>query len=258
MRFVIDNKEFIDALSAVSLKGKWPSGGTTKTETISDFAYIVANDSDNSITLYNANEICACSVKINVDLDMVHIGGESVLDIPKLKKYLKPMKGSVRVTIGEIIKLDTETKSATISSVVSHPSFSMISLVRNIDLEGKGVDNMPTFGKANVPFEAAVMLTSKSLQDACKTCDVSNTSRYILHTTSNEDFRISSPEINSEKVVVYPETLGVFGEEAIVELTGEFAHFLKGITTIYLKDDFPVLVTSPNRILVKAPRFEPR
>lgn len=262
MRFVIDSKKFIDALSAVALRGKYPNGGTTKIKSLSEYAYIVAETGEehqSTITLYNANDSTACSVKIqdNENLNMVHIGGESVLDISKLKKYLKPMKGLVRVTIGETIQLDTATKSATIPSVINHPSYSMIQLVRNIDLEGKDVTNLPTFGKANVQFEAAVMLTSDSLQDACITCDVANTSRYILESTST-DFRISIPEVNTEKIAVYPETLTVEGEEAIVELTGEFAHFLDGITTIYLKDDFPVLITSPNRVLIKAPRFNPR
>jgi len=262
MRFVIDNKKFIDALSAVALRGKYPSGGATKIKSLSDYAYIVADMNDglpSSITLYNANDSTACSIKVqdNENLNMVHIGGESVLDISKLKKYLKPMKGLVTVNIGETITLDTTTKHATIPTVINHPSFSMIALVRNIDLDGKDVNNLPTFGKANVQFEAAVMLTSDSLKDACTTCDVANTSRYILESTSN-DFRISIPEVNAEKIVVYPETLTVEGEEAIVELTGEFAHFLDGITTIYLKDDFPVLITSPNRVLIKAPRFNPR
>jgi len=263
MRFVIDNKKFIDALSAVALRGRYPSGGATKLKSLSNYAYIVADMGGglpSSITLYNANDSTACSIKecsVDENSRMVHIGGEAVLDIPKMKKYLKPLKGLVTVTIGETITLDTTTKRAKIPSVLDHPSFSMIQLIRNLDLEGKSVANLPTFGKANVQFEAAVMLTSESLQDACATCDVSDTARYVLE-ASTTDFKMGSPEINTEKVDVYPDTLTVSGEEAVVELTGEFAHFLKGITTIYLKDDFPVLITSPNRVLIKAPRFNPR
>ena len=46
------------------------------------------------------------------------------------------------------------------------------------------------------------------------------------------------------------------GEQSTVEITGAFSAILDGVTSIYLKDDFPVLIRSGSRMLLKAPYLE--
>ena len=52
MKIVINNKTLIDGLTAVLLKGRYPSGASTKNRSISDYALLEVLT--NRIEIYNA------------------------------------------------------------------------------------------------------------------------------------------------------------------------------------------------------------
>ena len=88
------------------------------------------------------------------------------------------------------------------------------------------------------------------------TCDVSDTGIYNLDASSSGLF-ITSPE-GTETVSVSVDAIQIEGDEAGVSIAGPFSNFMNSVVIIYMKDDFPILMRSPNRLLLKEPRFNPR
>ena len=72
-----------------------------------------------------------------------------------------------------------------------------------------------------------------------------------------ENFTLSSSRSGTvQNYSTIIDTLAVMGEQSTVEITGAFSAILDGVTSIYLKDDFPVLIRSGSRMLLKAPYLE--
>jgi len=254
MKISINNKTLLDGLTAVLLKGRYPSGASTKSRSISDYALLEVLD--NRIEIYNADATTGCSYSIPTNNETVSIDtGHCILDIPKTLKYLKAFKGNVTIKVDDVVRFNCSGKSATIPLTLLHPHLDMINMIREIKLPTD--DTMPTFGKQQTPFECKVLVQSTLLVDATNACDVTNTGLYNLD-VSDDGLCITSPSDNNESVTVTIDTIQVEGDEAGVSIAGPFANFLNSIVIIYMKDDFPILMVSPNRLLLKAPRFSPR
>jgi len=255
MRFSIDSKKFVDALNLVTLKGKYPSGASYKMKSLSDYVYIVGTDT--SLSFFNSDNTTSCSYTIPVEVEVTDVfqSGECILDIPRTIKYLKTFKGKVSVTVEDYVTLITENKSARIPCVVHHPCYAMIEHIRFLKLPTDG--SMPIFGKEGTAFEAEVTADAEYLLDGAKSCDVIGMGKYEFD-YNGTSFSMSSPQDGIEGIKIDIELLTHSGEEATVELAGPFAQFLSGPTIIFLKDEFPILFVSPNRILLKAPRITGR
>lgn len=252
LRFRLDNKKFIDALNLITLRGKYPSGTSHRMKSLSDYVYIVGTE--NYLEFYNADNTASCSYKIS-NREIVTSSGECILDILKTLKYLKTFSGEVNVNVGDYVTLTTENKTAKIPYVVSHPCYAMIEHIRYLKLPIDG--SMPTFGKEKTKFEAQITLEAGNLFDAAKSCEVIGKGRCLLD-FNGTSFLMSSPQDGIESIRIEVPILSHLGDEATVELAGPFAQFLDGPTIIYLKDDFPVLFISPNKMLIKAPRISGR
>tara|TARA_R100000781_G_scaffold9994_1_gene9708 strand:+ start:16361 stop:17125 length:765 start_codon:yes stop_codon:yes gene_type:complete len=254
MKISINNKILIDGLTAVLLKGKYPSGASTKNKNISEYALLEVLN--NRIEIYNADSTTGCCYSIPINNEVLALDiGHCILDIPKTVKYLKAFKGVVTIEVGDVIRFNCSGKSATIPLTIIHPHLDMINMVKGIELPTD--DTMPTFGKNQTPFECKILVQSALLVDATNTCDVTDTGIYNLEATEDA-LHITSPSDNNETISVSIDTIQIEGEEAGVSIAGPFSNFMNSVVIIYMKDDFPILMRSPNRLLLKAPRFSPR
>lgn len=255
MKISINNKTLLDGLNAVLLKGKYPSGASTKNKSISEYALLEVQQ--NRIEIYNADDTTGCCYSIPTNNEVLALDiGHCVLDIPKTLKYLKVFKGLVTIELNDAnsLSFNCNGKVAIIPLIVFHPHLDMINLIKAIELPTD--DTMPTFGKNKTPFECKVLVQSSLLVDATNTCDVSDTGIYNLDASSSGLF-ITSPE-GTETVSVSVDAIQIEGDEAGVSIAGPFSNFMNSVVIIYMKDDFPILMRSPNRLLLKAPRFNPR
>ena len=255
MKISINNKTLLDGLNAVLLKGKYPSGASTKNKSISEYALLEVQQ--NRIEIYNADDTTGCCYSIPTNNEVLALDiGHCVLDVPKTLKYLKAFKGLVTIEVNDsnVVNFNCSGKNAVIPLTIYHPHLDMINLIKGIELPTD--DTMPTFGKNKTPFECKVLVQSSLLVDATNTCDVADTGIYNLD-ASDDGLLISSPE-GAEKVSVNVDAIQIEGDEAGVSIAGPFSNFMNSVVIIYMKDDFPILMRSPNRLLLKAPRFNPR
>lgn len=249
MRFTVDSKILINNLNDILMRGDYPNGASVGRRNLSPSAYVVVEP--NGVKLYNADLSTVCSSFI--PLDTVEDIGECAIDIETFSKYLKTFSGDVIVTIGDYVNLKTASKTASFGIAVGHRHYAMIERLRNTVIPTEG---MPTFGKNNTSFETHVIVNDDVMVDAAKGCDVLKTARYKFD-YDGENFTLSSSRSGTvQNYSTIIDTLAVIGEQSTVEITGAFSAILDGVTSIYLKDDFPVLIRSGSRMLLKAPYLE--
>jgi len=246
MKFTVDSKILIKNLNDILMRGDYPSGASVSRRNLSPSAYMVART--DGVQLFNADMSTVCSATI--PLDTVDDIGECAIVVDTFLNYLKTFKGDVTVEVGDYVRLRTSNKTASFGIAVNHPNYAMIERLRTLSIPTEG---MPVFGKNNTPFETKIVVSATDLIDAAKGCDVLKTGRYKFNYDGNE-FQLSSNKGGTiQSYLTTIDTQSVEGEQSTVEVTGVFASILNDDTTVYLRDDFPILIVSNNRVLLKAP-----
>ena len=246
MKFTVDSKILINGLNDILMRGDYPNGASVSRRSLSGSAYMVAQT--NGLKLFNADLSTVCSVFI--PLESVDDIGECAVAIDVFVDYLKTFKGDVTITIGDYANIKTSNKTASFGIAIQHPNYAMIERLRTLTIPS---DEMPKFGKNNTPFETKITVMGDLLIDAAKGCDVLKTATYKFD-YDGESFTLSSNRGGSiQKYETVIDTIAVEGEESTVEITGAFSRIIGNTATIYLKDEFPVLMVSDNSVLLKAP-----
>tara|TARA_R100000231_G_scaffold21289_1_gene20582 strand:- start:10150 stop:10917 length:768 start_codon:yes stop_codon:yes gene_type:complete len=251
MKIEIANRVLTNAIEDVWMKGKYHNGDSAKNSQLTDYAMLELVE-DNLLNIYNADNQTICRVTVPILRDRGEDASNMVVvEIDKMLKYLKTFTGdSVLLDADDFILLQDEGggKRASLPLVVNHPNATMIARIQGYSISPEN----PVF--SSVTFESIITTGSTLLTDAIKTCDVINNAKYLLD-TNEEAFTISSRRSDIDKVDVVVETVSSNGESATVEITGQFHKFFRGsvAVTIYLKDESPVIWSSGDRILIKAP-----
>lgn len=246
MKFQIDNKIMIKALETVLMKGKYKKGDSTETRIISSHVYMDGTNL-NSITLFNANHYCGCS--LNLITEIVADEKKSfIIEAEKAIKYLKTFSGEVNFTFGDSLVMRNGTRQATLPLVTDHPAVEMINRL----MASQVAEGFPTVGKTKL--ETKIVVNSDNLIDAVKGCSATNTGAYKLD-YDGESLKVSS----SRRQEGYTTTVDMItheGESSTLVIAQPFHKFLDGMSILYMKDDSPLYIVGTDRKIVLAPSVE--
>tara|TARA_B100000287_G_C20593882_1_gene765330 strand:+ start:374 stop:1150 length:777 start_codon:yes stop_codon:yes gene_type:complete len=254
MEIEMKKNEFEDILDRVEMRGKYYDGEAAKNGVLSNYVHIEVIDDKMVVT--NGDNTTACVISSESVLEEIEDSGNCVLDISKLSKYLAPFSGdTVTFKVDGYVTLDDGNYDAKLPVVVEHPAITMVNLVRERFAEITalhGTEKLPTFGKTK--YDNYVKVNTKELREAIKGCDVTNLARYKF-VFDGDNLTISSQRSMTDSFTSDIIVVESVGDGASVEFTGNITKFLgdERYIYIYLRDDSPVIVTTANSMLVKAP-----
>lgn len=256
----INANKLKEVLEDVALKGKYFDGMASKNSRLSEYAYIQCHE--NGLFICNANEATACLISLNLEeQESVDSSSEVViLDIDKTTKILKAFKGDVHIIVGDFLTFKDDSITSRMAKVLEHTSMVMISMLivyfNTNSLELTQDNSMNTFRKTT--FESKITVLDTEMVGVVEACNVMNLAKYKFEYVEGEidleeRLSISSNRSETETFTMVVPTIHCAGQSATVEFTGAFHKFMKGVFQIHMKDDCPILLTSPSRVLVKAP-----
>ena len=251
----INANKLKEVLEDVALKGKYFDGMASKNSLLSEYAYIQCHE--NGLFICNANEATACLISLSLEeQESVDSSSEVViLDIDKTTKILKAFKEDVHITVGDFLTFQDDSITSRMAKVLEHTSMVMIGMLivyfNTNSLELTQDNSMNTFRKTT--FESKITVLDTEMVNVVEACNVMNLAKYKFDYVQEERLSISSNRSETETFTMVVPTIHCAGQSATVEFTGAFHKFMKGVFQIHMKDDCPILLTSPNRVLVKAP-----
>jgi len=258
----INANKLKEALEDVALKGKYFDGMASKNSRLSEHAYIQIYQ--NGLFICNANEATACLIYLSLDEgeNIQHgvyanlTSQRVIVDIDKTTKLLKTFSSNVDIMVSDFITFSDELITSKMPKVLEHTSIVMIDMLiayfQNNSLELSQDDTMKIFRKTT--FESKITVLDTEFVDVVEACNIMNLAKYKFEFGEDtQELFISSNRSETETFTMIVPTIHTAGQSSTVEFTGAFHKFMKGVFQIHLKDDAPVLLTSTNRILVKAP-----
>ena len=235
----------------MQVKGKGTTSNGFGNTDFGTYAHIVVND--NSLSVWNANAtFCA---KVDIEIEGESINGTVCLDSRTVIPYLKSFDDTVNFAIGDFIAMVSGNRKASVPVVVNHPNEDALNRLKNM-LNHVRYETQPTtlftFGNSN--FEGAFTVTHKQLKTAIKNCELVKSGIYKFDYNNNM-LIVSSREnvMNRYEEVITP--VFPMGEPATVEFSNALYSFFESeqLLNLYMKDEFPLLIVSNDRMLLKAP-----
>ena len=256
MKFTIDAKEFEKALTDVLLKGKYVIGVGLSNSSLDDYFY--AQLKENTLSIWNVDTISSLIVntRLTVDGDK---DGAFVGYAKTLLPYLKDFTGEVEIDSGDIITMKNINSKVSQPVIVHHPNMDGISRVRDMVREVRyeeTLDKLWNFGKNK--YEGAFQLPSNTFNDTMKLAELVGEGVYHLNYKHDESkLLFSSSTNNNNRFETSIDLEGNIGESATLDFSGPLHNFFDKDTMLnfYVKDDFPILIMSDNKLLVKAPNI---
>ena len=256
MKFTMKAKKLRDYLEDVYLKGKYYNGHEAKNGSLSEYAVLLIESTP--LKIVNASASVACRIDHWFDGDDTYASGMCVVEISAMLKHLKVFSGDVTFASDDYITISSAGKKASMSKVLTHPNMDMVTRITNYDmmqLTGPTIEGTPTVGGVSfgkTEYECKLSTVEADMVEASKACDVLSVARYLFE-YDGDKLTISSRKTEVDKVEVEIELLESVGDPSTVEFTGPFSGFMHGPVTIYLKDDSPIMFSSSNRMMIKAP-----
>tara|TARA_Y100001973_G_C5200282_1_gene337155 strand:- start:2233 stop:3012 length:780 start_codon:yes stop_codon:yes gene_type:complete len=255
MRFTIKAKKLRNYLEDVYLKGKYYNGHESKNGSLSEYAVLLIEDT--TLKIVNASASVACRID-HWFTDEDNATGMCVVDISAMLKHLKVFSEDVTFTSDDYITLSSAGKKASMSKVLTHPNMDMVTRITNYDmlqLTGPTIEGTPSVGGVSfgkTEYECKLSTVEADMIEASKACDVLGVARYKFE-YGGDKLTISSKKSEVDNIEIEIELLEGVGDPSTVEFTGPFSGFMHGPVTIYMKDDSPILFSSSNRMMIKAP-----
>jgi len=251
MIFTVESDKLSKALTSIQVKGKGSTSGGFGNTSLGSYVMLIVKE--NTLSIWNGNN--TFFVKLDITLTGETSEGSCVVDTTTLLPYLKTFGDEITLKVGDFISLNGENKKASIPIVVNHPSNDALVRIKNMlnhvryEIQPQTLFN---FGKSQ--FEGAFTLTQPQLQSAIKSCELVKNGVYKFDYNENL-LTVSSREnvTNKYEEVITP--VFPMGEPATVEFSSPvYAFFEKDqMINVYMKDEFPLLLVSNDRMLLKAP-----
>lgn len=251
MIFTTESDKLSKALTSIQVKGKGSTSSGFGNTSLGSYVMLIVKD--NTLSIWNGNN--TFFVKIDMELTGETNEGNCVVDATTLLPYLKTFGDTVTLKVGDFISLIGQSRKASIPIIVNHPNNDALVRIKNMlnhvvyEIQPQTLFN---FGKSQ--FEGAFALTQPQLQSTIKSCELVKNGVYKFDYNENV-LTVSSREnvTNKYEEVITP----VFptGEPATVEFSSPvYAFFNKDqMINVYMKDEFPLLLVSSDRLLLKAP-----
>jgi len=249
-KFNVDSNEFKEALESLQVKGKQlrNSGFSSGNLGTTFHAHLY----ENTLSLYNGDS--TFMVKINLTVEGEE-NGNFVADSSHLLPYLKSFSETITVSVGHFISISDARRNVNNPILVNHPSQEALErlkeMTKHIHYEPQP-QTLFAFGNSN--FEGAFTLNQIDFQKCIKNCEIVKSGIYRLNFHQNTvtlSSRINASNQYSENL----NTVFTLGESATLDFSSPLYSFFNKdqLLNFYVRDEFPLLIVSDDRVLVKAP-----
>ena len=255
VNLTVDRKGFVEALNAVTLKGKYRNAHKSKVTNISNDVAAMLDTVNRRLTLANASDTLAASVYVNVTNVRIDDGFKLSMfffEVEKMQKYLRTFKQeevNVIITQSNII-LKTRRQRAQIPLLVEHSGINAITKLIAMKVSHNSSE-FPSFG--NIIFETKIVLDGDELSKAVKNCSIVGNATYSID-YDKEGLSLSSVNFHqTEDYMVRIPIISGEGEASTLEFSAPLDKFCSGAMFLYLKDNCPILLCGTDRRLLVAP-----
>ena len=255
MKFTVDAKEFVKSLTDIQLKGKYVKGASVTNGSLVEYFY--ARLHNNTLSLWNADSINSLIVKVNLTVDGEE-DGVFVAETETLLKYLKKFSGDVEINSNDIITMTNGSSKVTQPIIVNHPNMDAINRMGQYVIDTRFEENLETLFEFNKSkFEGAFRLDSNTFSETMKLCELIGSGVYHLNYEHDKNkLSMSSATNNTNKFETSIELEGNIGESATLDFSSPLhVLFDNEMLNFYVKDDFPMLIMSENKLIIKAPHL---
>jgi hypothetical protein len=251
MIFNVDSKEIQNALEKIQVKGKHLSSNGFSSSSIGSLFW--AELEGNNLSIWNGDATLICCLKLEVEGEA---NGNFIGDAKEIIPFLKSFTDTVQFSVDDSsINITVEGKGATIPKVAIHSGFDAITRMRTL-IKHMNYEAVPQtiFAFNKTPLEGAFTLSQEQFADTIKSCELAKTGIYKLDYKDNlVHFTSGSNTASKFNVTLTPAFH--LGEPATLEFSSPlYSFFDKGqLLNFYVKDEFPVIIVSNDRLLLKAP-----
>jgi hypothetical protein len=254
LNFNVDSKTLLNALSDIQGKGKYSGHAGLSNNELGEQCYMkLEND---ILELWNGDT--TLTLNINVPVEAFE-DGDIVVAIKPIISYLKMIDGNITLVGNDSLEISYENQLIQLPRIIEHPSITAITRIKGMiehitPFNSSLCIELPIFGDSK--FEAAFNLDASSFHKMISFCELVKTGIYKLD-FKNGALTISSGQNNN----AYTETNVIddakwTGESATVEWSGPLHKFFKDEeVSFYVKDEFPLMLVSTDRRLIRAPHM---
>jgi len=248
--FNVESKLLTKALEDIQGKGLYLGDKGFSNSKLSP--YVLMELEGNTLRLWNGDSTCGITLTIEVT---GQTNGSFTGSADTVVPYLKKFDGEITVSYNDFLAISAGTKSASIPAAVNHPNIDAITRIKQMttDVTFEAIpEKLFTFGAKK--FEGAFQLTAESFSDAISGCELVKSGVYLINSgDGNVSFSSENGTANA-----FCETLTAIhsvGEPATLQYSGPLHKFVKDqpLINFYVRDDFPLLIVGPNKMVVKAP-----
>jgi hypothetical protein len=246
MEFRVDCKAITSVLNDIQGKGKYGISSSN----LNDCIYITLEG--NELELWNADSTLSLTITLAVE---GVTDGDFVFDAKNLLPFLKKFDGYITFVGGDTLQVTLGMSQVTVPRIVSHSDINAITrikgMLKHISYEEE-LETLWMFG--NSKFEGAFELDSDVFKQTMGLCELIKSGIYRIDSNAVE-VKISTQTSATNR---YEEVVPVgtwIGEPATVEWGGPLHKFFNSKINFYIKDDFPLLLISEDRKLLRAPHI---
>ena len=241
------------ALTDIQVKGKYQKDtGLTNGSLDSTVKFECV---DNTLTLSNA-DVGTFVVRLTLEVEGEE-NGSYVGDVSKIISYLKKFGDTTSFHVTDNLTIVSGSRKAKMPTIVEHPNDNAITRISAMTsgISYREDEQMFSFGKGK--FECKFALSSEDFDSTMSMAELVGRGIYRIETKDGE-VKFSSSQHASNHYEEVVETSQYVGEEATVEFSSPLHKFFpKGqVLNFYVRDDFPILVISEDRMIIKAPTIE--
>jgi len=256
MKFTVDAKDLVKALTDIQMKGKYFNGASlTNSSLIENFYGRLHN---NTLSLWNCDSINSLIVKVDLTVEGEE-DGTVVGETGELLKYLKKFSGDVVVKCDDVITMTNNNSKLSQPTIANHPSMDTLNRMGQYVIDVRYEENLETLFEFNkIKYEGAFQLDSNTFSETMKLCELIGSGIYHLNYEHDKNkLSMSSATNNSNKFETSIDLENSIGESAALDFSGPLHNFFDKDTMLnfYVKDDFPMLIISDNKLLLKAPNI---
>jgi len=255
MKFTVDAKELVKALTDIQLKGKYFNGASLTNNTLIEYFY--AKLHNNTLSLWNCDSINSLIVRVNITVEGDE-DGTVVGETGELLKYLKKFSGDVVVNCGDIITMTNNNSKLSQPTLANHPNMDTLNRMGQYVIDVRYEENIETlFHFKREKYEGAFQLDSNTFSETMKLCELIGSGLYHLNYEHDKNkLSMSSATTNSNKFETSIDLENSIGESATLDFSSPLhVLFDNEMLNFYVKDDFPMLIVSENKLLIKAPHL---
>lgn len=258
MKFTVDSKILKEAIESIQVKGKSTTNNGFGNSSLGNYANLTLTG--NNLQIWNGNSTFCVKITLTVEGEQ---DGSCVVDVSMVVPYLTSFGENTVVNVDDFMSLSSGRKKASVPLITNHPNEQALDTLKNMLLHINYTPNpnvLFNFGKSK--FEVAFTISQEQLNDAIKTCELVKTGVYKFDfNKSKEEPYAGTLEISSRQNATnkYDEIITPVFRTGDGGATLEFSSpihkfFQKGqMLNIYMKDEFPLLIVSNDRLLLKAP-----